>query len=123
MRRCIVPASLPALSENTFAARPVGAISTTFCRMFSIARTMAPASDVLPVPAEPLRIITLRLSGHVAKLLNTSMAAACSSVGVRPSTRHISSLKMSFIISFSGINVAKSNNLRNFASHDCKSNK
>ena len=43
----------PLFSENTLAARPVGAISTVFCPNSPNARTKAPAKELFPVPALP----------------------------------------------------------------------
>lgn len=54
----MVKAGIPLFNENTFAALPVGAISSNFCPNRVKVRTIAPASEVLPVPAEPRIIIT-----------------------------------------------------------------
>ena len=100
MRRCMVSAWRPALSENTFAARPVGASSTVFCRNMVIVLTIAAAKEVLPVPAEPRKIITAWLSLSVMKRQNVSIATACSRVGTRPKACLMSKASSSTIISF-----------------------
>ena len=55
--RCMVVAGSEQLRDNTLAARPVGAISTTLCLKDTNVLTIAATSDVLPVPAEPRNII------------------------------------------------------------------
>ena len=88
------------MSENTLAARPVGASSTVFCRIMSIVFTKAAARVVLPVPAEPRKIITTWLPLSVIKRQNVSIAAACSRVGTKPRACLASKASSSTIISF-----------------------
>ena len=80
----MVNAAWPLLRENTFAARPVGARSITFCFKATMALTMAPATVVLPVPAAPHITITAWHSGSEAKRENTFTAISCSPVGFTP---------------------------------------
>ena len=56
----------------------------SFCFKAAKALTMAPARVVLPVPAEPRRIITTCSERSVINCVNTSMACSCSVVGVNP---------------------------------------
>ena len=70
------------MSENTLAARPVGASSTTFILSSTSERTNAPASEVLPVPAEPRRIMAVWGRLSVMKSQNTLIACTCSGVGL-----------------------------------------
>ena len=58
----------------------------SFCFKAAIALTMAPANVVLPVPAEPRRIITTWSSRSVMNCVNTSSACVCSEVGGSPKT-------------------------------------
>ena len=58
MARWMVEACMLLLSENTLAARPVGAMSTRRWPSEWRVYTMAAASEVLPVPAEPLITMT-----------------------------------------------------------------
>ena len=64
------------------AARPVGASSTIFCLSDSMALTMAPASVVLPVPAEPRRIMAACGDRAVRNEQNVSVACSYSDVGM-----------------------------------------
>ena len=82
--RWMVEAGLPELSENTFAALPVGAINTTFCPNFIIVRTKAPAKEVFPVPAQPRRIMRVCFSRSNIKRENVCSAFSCSVVGTKP---------------------------------------
>ena len=79
--RWMVNAACPAFSANTFAALPVGAISTIFCFISLRAFTMAPARVVFPVPAEPQRIIATRSFLSCINSRNRRMAMSCSVVG------------------------------------------
>ena len=72
------------MTENTLAARPVGASRITLWRNLTSVFTMAAASDVLPVPAEPRIIITELPSRSSRKRLNTAVALAWSAVGTKP---------------------------------------
>ena len=72
----MVPAGWPLFTENTLAARPVGAKSDNFCPMRKKVFTMALANDVLPVPAETRKIIT-QLSDLSARKL-AKVFNACS---------------------------------------------
>ena len=98
MRRWMVNAACPAYSEKTLAARPVGASSTSFCPSVVIAFTMAAASVVLPVPAEPR--ITMTASGwrSVMNRAKVSMASFCSAVGSSPSASRMRYVSSSVII-------------------------
>ena len=98
MRRCMVQAACPALSANTLAARPVGAISTTLQPSCFMVRTIAPATDVLPVPADPRIIISTRSERSVMKAANVRMADSCSAVGSKPSFSAIIYVSSSAII-------------------------
>ncbi len=99
------------LSASTLAARPVGAMSTTFWSIASIVRTTAAAKEVLPVPAEPRIIITTCSSRQPRKRPSTLSARCCEAVGTWPSctvTRWIkSSISMAVSKTFCIFAVAK----------------
>ena len=80
----MVWAGCPAFSEKTFAARPVGAMSCTFCPSRTSVLTKVLANSVFPVPAEPRRIITLRSVRSERNVVNVCIAAVWSPVGSKP---------------------------------------
>ncbi len=80
----MVDAGVSEFTANTLAARPVGASNTTRCLNRFIVRTMAPDSDVLPVPADPRIIITALLSLSVMNEANVTSALFWSIVGSKP---------------------------------------
>ncbi len=80
----MVLASIPLLMEKTFAARPVGAMSTSRCPREWSVYTMAEASDVLPVPAEPRITITASCLRSARKCEKTLRALYWSCVGEKP---------------------------------------
>ena len=77
----MVYAGRPALSDNTFAARPVGASNTTLRATDERARTMAAVSVVLPVPADPRNNMTLIGLADATKAANTRSTSDCPRVG------------------------------------------
>ena len=81
IHRWMVCAAEPLFRANTLAARPVGASSTTGCSIRLRNLTMAPARVVLPVPAEPRSIMSVRSFLLVRKWANVSITRCCPSVG------------------------------------------
>lgn len=80
----MVNAGWPLLSAKTFAARPVGANSIMRSPNSVSVLTNALASDVFPVPADPLINIHGRCDLSAINWQNTSTACFCSAVGSYP---------------------------------------
>ena len=88
----MVEAGSELLIDNTLAARPVGAISTTFWRSDTSVCTIAATSDVLPVPALP-RITIIGISSREArKRPKHARAFRWSVVGSKPNLSSMSDI-------------------------------
>ena len=77
------------MSDNTLAARPVGANNISFCPRRPRAFTMTLAMVVLPVPADPLSTITAFGERSAKKRAKVARALRWSSVGAKSRFRNI----------------------------------